>query len=89
VRVGGRQHYVALYDYDERFREATEEAEASGRDVVLVEIERGLLTSAELATILMVATSAKSHDRPDPVLVERGKAARKALKAGRHVDAWL
>ena len=34
-----RRHYVALYDYDERFREATEEAVASGCDPVLVEIE--------------------------------------------------
>jgi hypothetical protein len=45
-----RRHLVALYDYDGRFRSALEEAEATERDVVLVEIERGLLEPAELAT---------------------------------------
>jgi hypothetical protein len=79
-----RRHYVALYDYDERFRSALEEAEASGRDVVLVEIERGLKTPAELASLLVVAGVAEQNERPDPDVVERGKAARKALKASRH-----
>jgi hypothetical protein len=71
-----RRHYVALYDYDERFRSATEEAEASGRDVVLVEIERGLLEPAELATLVSIGAV-----KVEPVLLERAEAARRALEA--------
>jgi hypothetical protein len=62
--------------YDEDVRDAITTAEKDGRDPTVVQIERGLLTSVELATILMVAASVESHDRPDPELVERGKAAR-------------
>ena len=72
-----RRHYVALYDYDERFREATAEAEASGRDPLLVEIERGLLEPAELATLVSIGLV-----KVDPVLLERAEAARKALESG-------
>jgi hypothetical protein len=71
-----RRHYVALYDYDERFCEATEEAEASGRDPVLVEIERGLLEPAELAALVSIGTV-----KVDPVLLERADAARKVLES--------
>lgn len=63
-----RRHLVALYDYDERFRSALEHAEASERDVVLVEIERGLLGPAELATIASLADL-----KPAPELAERAK----------------
>jgi hypothetical protein len=76
-----RRHYVALYDYDERFRSALEDAEAADRDVVLVEIERGLLEPAELATLLSIGAV-----KVDPVLLERAEAARKALEGGRHVE---
>lgn len=69
-----RRHLVALYDYDERFRSALEEAEATGRDVVLVEIERGLLEPAELATIVTVADLKGGAE-----LAERAEAAREAL----------
>jgi hypothetical protein len=72
-----RRRCVALYDYDERFRSALEEAEASGRDPVLVEIERGLLDPAELATILTLAEL-----EPTPELAERAEAARRALETG-------
>ena len=71
--------------YDPEIRAAAEEAEASGRDPVVVEAERGLMTRDELATVLLVATAAAQNDRADPLLIERGEAARKALKAGRHV----
>jgi hypothetical protein len=77
-----RRHLVALYDYDERFRSATEEAEASGRDVVLVEIERGLLEPAELATLVSIGAV-----KVDPVLLERADAASKALQAGRYAGS--
>jgi hypothetical protein len=69
-----RRRCVALYDYDERFRSALEEAEATGRDVVLVEIERGLLEPAELATIVTVADLKGGAE-----LAERAEAAREAL----------
>jgi hypothetical protein len=77
-----RRRSVALYDYDERFRSALSDAEESGRDVVVVEIERGLKTPAELAMVLALAEL-----KPGPELAERAEAARKALKASRHVDA--
>jgi hypothetical protein len=72
-----RRRYVALYDYDERFRAAKEEAEGSGRDPVLVEIERGRLERAELATLVSIAAV-----KVDPVLLERGEAAWRALEDG-------
>jgi hypothetical protein len=72
-----RWHYVALYDYDERFREASEESAASERDIVLVEIERGLLEPTDLATLLSIGAV-----KVDPLLLERAEAARKALEAG-------
>jgi hypothetical protein len=73
-----RRHLAALADYDERFREAREEAERTDRDVVLIHIERGILTTEELARIVAVAGVS---DSADPVLVERAEAARKALSA--------
>jgi hypothetical protein len=48
---------------------------ASGRDPVLVEIERGLLEAAELSTILTLADL-----KPGRELAERAKAARRALE---------
>jgi hypothetical protein len=77
-----RRHYVARYDYDERFRSALGEAEATDRDVVVIEIERGLLEPAELATLVSIGAV-----KVDPVLLERAEAARNALEGGRHADA--
>lgn len=69
-----------MNDYDERFRSALEEAESSGRDVVLLQIERGLLEPTELATILTLAEL-----KPTPELAERAEAARRALEGGSRV----
>lgn len=73
-----RRTYAAQADYDERFRAAAEEAERTDRDVVLVEIERGLLAPYELASLLSIGSVLE-----DPVILERAEAARKALEAGR------
>lgn len=69
---------VALYDYDERFRSAREEAEATERDVVIVEIERGLLEPAELAMLVSFAEL-----KPGEEFAERAEAARSVLARGR------
>jgi hypothetical protein len=71
-----RRSCVALYDYDERFRSALEEAEASGRDPVVIEIERGLLRPAELAMPVSVAELKRGAE-----LTERAEAAPQALEA--------
>jgi uncharacterized protein (DUF433 family) len=73
-----RRRCVALYDYDERFRSVREDAETSGRDLTIVEIERGLKTPAELATILTLADL-----KAGPGAREAGRGGRKRSRARR------
>ena len=70
-----------MHEYGERAREAAAEAEASGRDLVLVEIERGLLEPAELAALVSIGAV-----KVDPILLERAEAARSRRRSTSHKD---